>query len=72
MITDLDGIALIPDTVKKAVALLSAVESECAKLGHHRSTRKTKVMAFNTRNTSVTTRDGSELEIVNDFKYFGS
>ena len=48
MITDLDftdDIALIEDTVEKAMASLSAVKSECAKLGLH----LTKVMAFNTR-----------------------
>ena len=48
MITDLDftdDIALIEDTVEKAMASLSAVKSECTKLGLH----LTKVMAFNTR-----------------------
>ena len=39
------------------MALLSVVESEWAKLGLHLSTRKTKVMAFNTRDTSVPTKD---------------
>ena len=49
---------LISDTMEKAVALLLAVERECARLELHLNTRKTKVMAFNTGDTSVTKRDG--------------
>ena len=74
MITDVDfadDIALISNTAEKAVALLSAVKSECANLGLHLSTIKTKVVAFNTRDTSVITKDGSVLEVVDDFKYLG-
>ena len=54
--------------------MLLAVESECAKLGLHftTTTRKTKVMAFNTRDTCVIKRDELELEVVDDFKYLGS
>ena len=45
------------------MALLPAVESECAKIGLHLSTRMTKMMSFNTRDTSVTTRDRSKLKL---------
>ena len=53
--------------MEKAVALLSAAESECTNL----STKKTKVVAFNTTAT-LTARDGSAIEVADDFKYLDS
>ena len=49
------------------MALLSAAESECTNL----STKKTKVVAFNTTAT-LTARDGSAIEVADDFKYLDS
>ena len=75
MVTDLDfadDIALISDTTEKARELLFAVEKECKKIGLRLNAKKTKVMAFNIDDTTITTLDGAVLDVKNDFKYLGS
>ena len=67
-----DDIGLISDTAAKARGLLLAVESECRKIGLQLNSKKTKVMALNTEDKTVTTRDGTILEVVQDFKYLGA
>ncbi|XP_072178317.1 uncharacterized protein [Diadema setosum] len=75
MVTDLDfadDISLTSDTTEKARELLFAVERECKKIGLRLNAKKTKVMAFNIDDTTITTLDGAVLDVKNDFKYLGS
>ncbi|WP_143215098.1 reverse transcriptase domain-containing protein, partial [Acinetobacter baumannii] len=75
MITDLDfadDIGLVSDTAEKGRKLLLAVERECRKVGLQLNAKKTKVMAFNTDDAAVSTKDGTVLEVVDDFKYLGA
>ena len=70
MITDLDfadDISLISDMAAKARELLLTVETECGRTGLKLNAKKTKVMAFNTEDTIVSTGDGTTLEVVEDF-----
>ena len=74
-ITDLDfadDIALISDTTEKARELLLAVERECKKIGMQLNAKKTKVMAYNINDTTITTLDGTVLDVKDDFKYLGA
>ena len=75
MVTDLDfadDIALISDTAEKARELLLTVERECNKIGLQLNAKKTKVMAYNINDSSISTLDGTVLEVKNNFKYLGS
>ena len=76
MITDLDfadDISLLSDTVEKACKLLDEVEQQCSRIGLGVNAKKTKVMPINAKETvRVTTRDGTPLEVVNDFNYLGA
>ena len=76
LITDLDfadDIALLSDTLHQAQNLLSRVESAAESVGLQMNATKTKFMAYNiSDNTTLSTKDGSHLEQVNDFQYLGS
>ena len=77
MVTDADfadDISLLSDTVEKACKLLQAVEKECLHIGLGMNTKKTKVMPINipAAEAIVTTLDGTQLEVVDDFKYLGA
>ena len=72
MVTDLDfadDISLISDTVEQACILLTEVERHCKRIGLGLNAKKTKVMPQNVDDPSVTTLDGTLLEVVQDFKY---
>jgi hypothetical protein len=77
MVTDLDfadDISLLSDTVEQACTLLLAVEEECTRIGLGLNAKKTKVMPINIndKDAIVKTLDGTQLEVVDDFKYLGS
>ena len=77
MVTDLDfadDIALLSDTVEQACTLLLVVEKECKNIGLGLNAKKTKVMPINIKanEVNVKTMDGTQLDIVDDFKYLGS
>ena len=75
MVTHLDfadDIALISDTAEKARELLLAVERECRKIGLRLNAKKTKVIAYNINDTTITTLGGEVIEVKEDFKYLGS
>ena len=74
-VTDLDfadDIALMSNTAEQACRLLADVERQCSRIGLGLNAKKTKVMAENVDDPSVTTLDGTLLDIVPDFKYLGS
>ena len=58
--------------MEKAQALLLAVEEECNRIGLQLNAKKTKVIALNTEDSRVTTREGTVLDVVEDFKYLGA
>ncbi|XP_072025049.1 uncharacterized protein [Amphiura filiformis] len=62
-----DGSALLADNLKDAQELLHLVEAAAQKVGLGMNAKKTKAML-----SLIKTLDGSELEIVRDFKYLGS
>ena len=73
--TDLDfadDIALVSNSAEQAGKLLSEVERQCQRIGLGLNAKKTKVMAVNVEDPSVTTLDGTLLEVVPDFKYLGA
>ena len=75
MVTDLDfadDIALISDTAEKARELLLAVERECRQIGLRLNAKKTKVIAYNINDTTITTLGGEVIDVKEDFKYLGS
>ena len=77
MLTDLDfadDISLLSDTVEKASKLLTEVERQCNRIGLFVNAKKTKVMPINAEEPTVkvTTIDGTQLEVVNDFNYLGA
>ena len=77
MVTDLDfadDISLLSDTVEQACTLLLAVEKECKNIGLGLNAKKTKVMPINIKanEVNVKTMDGTQLDVVDDFKYLGS
>ena len=77
MVTDLDfadDIALLSDTVEQACTLLLVVEKECKNIGLGLNAKKTKVMPINIKanEVNVKTMDGTQLDVVDDFKYLGS
>ena len=76
MVTDLDfadDISLLSDTVEQACTLLLAVEKECIRIGLGLNAKKTKSMPINIKEEDVIeTLNGTQLEVVKDFKYLGS
>ena len=76
VVTDLDfadDIALLSELINQAQDLLTSVESSAAQIGLVMNAKKTKVMAYNQDDeVKIITRDGSQLEVVQDFKYLGS
>ena len=74
-ITDLDfadDIAPLADSLKDAEELLHLVEASAMRVGLGMNAKKTKAMVYNKPPHEVKTLDGSELEIVHDFKYLGA
>ena len=76
VLTDLDfadDIALMSEQIHQAQNLLNNVEVQCGKIGLKINAKKTKSIVFNHQlPVTLHTLDGSELEIVQDFKYLGS
>ena len=75
--TDLDyagDISLLSNHMEQAQELLSRVESECAKVGLRLNAKKTEVITYNIamEHPPLTTRGGTALKEVNDFKYLKS
>jgi hypothetical protein len=75
-VTDLDfadDIAIISDTSTQARELLERVESAALRVGLHINAKKTKCMVYNHQDKiDVRTKDGTSLEVVEDFKYLGA
>ncbi len=68
-----DDIALLSELINQAKDLLNRVETSAAQIGLSMNAKKTKVMAYNQNEEVKTmTTDGSQLEVVYDFKYLGS
>ena len=76
ILTDLEfanDIALLSEQIHQAQNLLNDVEVQCGKIGLKINAKKTKSMVFNHQlPVTLHTLDGSELEIVQDFKYLHS
>ena len=76
VVTDLDfadDIALLSELITQAQDLLARVELTAGQIGLVMNAKKTKVMAFNQdEEVKIVTQDGSQLEVVQDFKYLGS
>ncbi|KAJ8340774.1 hypothetical protein SKAU_G00330650 [Synaphobranchus kaupii] len=75
IVTDLDyadDIGLISNTAEQARKLLLAVETECLRIGLQLNSKKTKVLAFNTNDIVVCTRNGETLKVEEDFRYLGA
>ena len=76
VLTDLDfadDIALLSDDIEQAQELLLRVETECNKVGLGLNGPKTKYLAYNTEGElQLCTRNGTVLELKDDFKYLGS
>ena len=74
-ITDLDfadDIALLANSLNEAEELLQMVEAAALTVGLTMNAKKTKAMIFNVPPTTITSLDGSDLEILEDFKYLGA
>ena len=74
-VTDIDfadGISLVYNTADQAYKLLTEVERHCNRIGLGLNAKKTKVMAKNMDDPSVTTLAGTLLEVAPDFQYLGS
>ena len=64
---------LISELINQAQDLLNRVEASAAQIGLVMNAKKTKVMAYNhSDNVRIMTTDGTQLEVVEDFKYLGS
>ena len=75
MVTDLDfadDISLASDTVQQACKLLIEVERHCNRIGLGLNAKKTKVLPQNVDDPTVTTLNGTVLEVVQDFVYLGA
>ena len=76
LVTDLDfadDIALLSEQIKQAQDLLTSVETSAPQIGLGMNAKKTKVMAYNQSDeVRIITRDTSQIEVVQDFKYLGS
>ncbi len=67
-----DDIALLSDPIANAQELLLRVETECNKVGLVPNCSKTKYLLYNIEDPcSLRTREGTELERKEDFKYLG-
>ena len=63
----------VSTTYFRAQDLLTKVEVSAGQIGLVMNAKKTKVMAFNhDEEVKIITQDGSQLEVVQDFKYLGS
>ena len=75
-LTDLDfadDIALISEEIQQAQTMLEKVETSAASVGLIANAKKTQVMAFNHPGTVlIKTKDGTTLDVVNEFTYLGS
>ena len=77
-LTDLDyadDIGLISDHVRQAQELLTAVETECARVGLRLNAKKTEVITYNISpqdHAPLKTTGGTALKEVDNFKYLGS
>ncbi len=68
-----DDIALLSELIHQAQDLLNRVETSAAQIGLSMNAKKTKVMAYNqSEEVKIMTTDGTQLEVVYDFKYLGS
>ena len=67
-----DDIALLENSIEAAQDLLIRVERACKDVGLYLNAPKTKYMHLNpSTNIHLVASDGSEIELVNDFKYLG-
>ena len=65
--------SVLSEIIHQAQDLLTSIESSAAQIGLEINAKKTKVMAYNHDDeVKIITRDGSQLEVVPDFKYLGS
>ena len=68
-----DDIKLLSGEIHQAQALLERVETMAASAGLAINAMKTQVLAFNQdTEVSITSKGGTQLEVVEDFKYLGS
>ncbi|KAJ8375765.1 hypothetical protein SKAU_G00063450 [Synaphobranchus kaupii] len=67
-----DDITLISNTAEQARQHLLAVETECLRVGLQLNSKKTKVLAFNTNDIVVCTRNGETLKVEEDFRYLSA
>jgi len=76
VVTDMDfadDIALVSEGIAQAQEMLSRVEDSAQSVGLVMNAGKTKFMQYNIEDqVNIKTKDGSELERVEDFKYLGS
>ena len=67
-----DDIALLENTIESAQDLLNRVEKACQDVGLFLNAPKTKYMHLNPSSvTKLVSSDGSQIELVQDFKYLG-
>ena len=75
-VTDLDfadDIALLSGEIHQAQAPLERIETMAASVGLAMNAKKTQVLPFDQdKEVSITSKGGIQLEVVGDFKYFGS
>ena len=75
-LTDLDfadDIALVSHEIDQAQQMLTRVETSAANVGLLANAKKTKVMSYNQpTEVKIKTKDGSILEVVDEFTYLGS
>ena len=68
-----DDIALVSDGIKEAEEMLRRVELSAKCIGLSMNTGKTKYMSYNNnQHFDIKTIDGTDLKIVEDFKYLGA
>ena len=68
-----DDIALVSEVIKEAQEMLTRVEKSAKRVGLSMNTGKTKYMSYNTnQQIEIKAIDGSNLKMVEDFKYLGA
>ncbi len=67
-----DDIALLANNLKDAEEVLHLVEASALTVGLGMNAKKTKAMVYNEAPSAINTLDGSDLEIVQDYKYLGT
>ena len=68
-----DDIALVSHEIVQAQQMLTRVETSAANVGLLANAKKTKVMSYNQpTEVKIKTKDGSILEVVDEFTYLGS